>query len=98
MDRLMTMARGIWRWPGRVSALRVGNRARAAVVSLAARCVRRVAFAAKGGSDRGMSTAEYAMGTLAACGFAALLYKVVTGTEIQEVLMNLINKALSVAG
>ncbi|RBQ22172.1 DUF4244 domain-containing protein [Spongiactinospora rosea] len=94
----MTVARGIWRRSGEVSALRVGHRACAAVVSLAARCVRRVAFAAKGGSERGMSTAEYAMGTLAACGFAALLYKVVTGTEIQEALMSLINKALSSAG
>ncbi|MDF5754869.1 DUF4244 domain-containing protein [Spongiactinospora sp. TRM90649] len=53
---------------------------------------------AKAGGDRGMSTAEYAMGTLAACGFAALLYKVVTGTEIQEALSGLINKALTIAG
>ena len=29
--------------------------------------------------DAGMSTAEYAVGTVAACAFAAVLYRVVTG-------------------
>jgi hypothetical protein len=31
------------------------------------------------GSDTGMSTAEYAVGTIAAAAFAAVLYTVVTG-------------------
>ncbi|WP_352244361.1 DUF4244 domain-containing protein [Microtetraspora sp. NBRC 13810] len=47
------------------------------------------------GKDRGMSTAEYAVGTIAACGFAALLYKVVTGAEIQTLLVGLVDKALN---
>ncbi|MCG5215235.1 DUF4244 domain-containing protein [Streptosporangium sp. KLBMP 9127] len=45
-----------------------------------------------------MSTAEYAVGTIAACGFAALLFKVVTSPEVRELLVGLINRALKVAG
>ncbi|MEV4804966.1 DUF4244 domain-containing protein [Nonomuraea sp. NPDC049421] len=35
--------------------------------------------------------------TCAACAFAALLYKVVSSTEVQEMLTALINRALNVA-
>ena len=31
--------------------------------------------------DRGMTTAEYAIGTVAACGFAGLLLKILTSTR-----------------
>lgn len=48
--------------------------------------------------DRGMSTAEYAVGTIAACAFAALLFKVVTSAEVQQMISGLINRALNVAG
>ncbi|GHH71716.1 hypothetical protein GCM10017673_25610 [Streptosporangium violaceochromogenes] len=48
--------------------------------------------------DRGMSTAEYAVGTIAACAFAALLFKVVTSSEVQQMISGLINRALNVAG
>nr|WP_219471169.1 DUF4244 domain-containing protein [Nonomuraea rhizosphaerae] len=48
--------------------------------------------------DRGMSTAEYAVGTIAACAFAALLFKVVSSPEVQEMLSSLIDKALKTAG
>lgn len=58
----------------------------------------RTAQAARLGLDRGMSTAEYAVGTIAACGFAALLFKVVTSTEVQEALTTLVNRALNTAG
>ncbi|MBG0827266.1 DUF4244 domain-containing protein [Planomonospora sp. ID67723] len=50
------------------------------------------------GRERGMSTAEYAVGTIAACAFAALLFKVVTSPEVQEMITGLINRALNVAG
>ncbi|MFJ2028329.1 DUF4244 domain-containing protein [Streptosporangium sp. NPDC087985] len=50
------------------------------------------------GRDRGMSTAEYAVGTIAACAFAALLFKVVTSSEVQQMISGLINRALNVAG
>jgi hypothetical protein len=45
--------------------------------------------------DAGMSTAEYAVGTLAACGFAAVLYKVVTSGAVSAELQQLIERALS---
>jgi hypothetical protein len=44
----------------------------------------------------GMSTAEYAIGTIAAAAFAAVLYKVVTGGTIVGVLTDLVQRALSV--
>lgn len=47
------------------------------------------------GSDAGMSTAEYAVGTIAACAFAAVLYQVVTGDSIVSALRDLITSALS---
>ncbi len=47
--------------------------------------------------DRGMSTAEYAVGTVAACGFAAVLYKVVTSTQVFELLTGLVARALQAA-
>lgn len=45
-------------------------------------------------AEAGMTTAEYAVGTLAACGFAALLYKVVTSGSVAEALEALVTKAL----
>ncbi|WP_259406146.1 DUF4244 domain-containing protein [Microbispora sp. H10885] len=48
-------------------------------------------------ADAGMSTAEYAVGTIAACGFAALLYKIVTSAEVRSMLAALIQKALKLA-
>jgi hypothetical protein len=47
------------------------------------------------GGEAGMSTAEYAVGTVAACAFAALLYKVITGGSIVTALTDLIDSALS---
>ncbi|WP_437090145.1 DUF4244 domain-containing protein [Streptomyces hundungensis] len=46
--------------------------------------------------DAGMSTSEYAVGTLAACAFAAILYKVVTSGGVVTALTQLITKALDV--
>jgi hypothetical protein len=51
--------------------------------------------AARAAGEAGMSTAEYAVGTVAACAFAALLYKVVTGDSIVTALTDLIDSALS---
>lgn len=47
------------------------------------------------GREAGMSTAEYAVGTIAACAFAAVLYQVVTGDSIVSALQDLIDSALS---
>ncbi|MET9338646.1 DUF4244 domain-containing protein [Nonomuraea sp. NPDC003804] len=73
----------------------ISQRLRAAVHRL---WTTRLAQATRLGRDRGMSTAEYAVGTIAACGFAALLFKVVTSTEVQEMLSALVNRALNTAG
>ena len=47
--------------------------------------------------DDGMSTVEYAIGTLAAAAFAAVLYAVVTGDSIVNALTGLVQRALQVA-
>lgn len=44
--------------------------------------------------DEGMSTAEYAIGTLAAAAFASLLYAVVTSDVVREALTSLVQRAL----
>ncbi|MEU5210265.1 DUF4244 domain-containing protein [Streptomyces sp. NPDC020742] len=44
--------------------------------------------------DRGMTTAEYAMGTLAACALAVVLYRVVTSGTVKALLQSLFEKAL----
>lgn len=46
--------------------------------------------------EAGMSTAEYAIGTIAAAAFAAVLYTVVTGDSIVGALDALVQRALSV--
>ena len=45
-------------------------------------------------SEAGMSTAEYAVGTVAACAFAAVLYRVVTGGSVVTALGHLVQRAL----
>lgn len=45
--------------------------------------------------EDGMSTAEYAVGTVAACAFAAVLYQVVTGGSVVSALGELVQSALS---
>jgi hypothetical protein len=47
------------------------------------------------GAEAGMSTAEYAVGTVAACAFAAVLYRVVTGDSIVSGLTELVDSALA---
>lgn len=46
--------------------------------------------------DAGMSTAEYAIGTIAAAAFAAVLYAVVSGDSVVSALTSLVQRALSV--
>ncbi|MGJ7439829.1 DUF4244 domain-containing protein [Aquipuribacter sp. MA13-6] len=47
------------------------------------------------GGDLGMATAEYAVATLAAVGFAGLLFAVLRSGEVQELLLELVRRALS---
>ena len=43
--------------------------------------------------EDGMTTAEYAVGTVAACGFGGVLYKVITSTTVLNLMEDLISKA-----
>ncbi len=45
--------------------------------------------------ETGMSTVEYAIGTIAAAAFGAILYTVVTGDSIVNALSNIIARALN---
>lgn len=45
--------------------------------------------------EAGMSTVEYAIGTIAAAAFGAVLYTVVTGDSIVSTLTNIIARALN---
>jgi hypothetical protein len=44
----------------------------------------------------GMSTAEYAVGTVSACGFAGLLFKLLTSDFGQSLLKNIFDKVLGI--
>jgi hypothetical protein len=47
--------------------------------------------------EAGMSTAEYAVGTLAACGFAGVLWVVVHSSEVHGLLQGVVTRALNLA-
>lgn len=61
------------------------------------RMLRATAGRLRSAADAGMTTAEYAVGTLAACGFAAVLYKIVTSGAVKSALSGLIERALNVS-
>jgi hypothetical protein len=44
--------------------------------------------------QRGLATAEYAVATVAACGFGGVLLKVLGSATVTELLTDLIRKAL----
>ena len=48
-------------------------------------------------ADDGMSTAEYAVGTIAAVAFAAVLYRVVRSAAVQAALSHIVTTALNVS-
>jgi hypothetical protein len=47
--------------------------------------------------DAGMATAEYAIATLAACGFAALLVTVLGSDQVRGMLLEIVQRALALA-
>ncbi len=53
------------------------------------RCIRVLA------RDRGSVTAEYAIATMAAVGFAGLLVAIMRGDEVKGILLSLVRSALS---
>ena len=48
--------------------------------------------------DDGMSTAEYAVGTVAAAGFGGLLLKLLTSPDVQHLLWSVVTRAFSWIG
>jgi len=56
--------------------------------------MRRMIRALRLQGDQGMTTAEYAVGTVAACGFGTVLYKVVTSDTVIHLIEGLISRAL----
>ena len=46
-------------------------------------------------SDDGMTTAEYAVGTVAACGFGGLLLQLLTSDGVMSLLRDVITNAFS---
>ncbi|MEU6662579.1 DUF4244 domain-containing protein [Streptomyces sp. NPDC046821] len=57
--------------------------------------VRRVRRTGAARRDAGMVTSEYAMGLIAAVGFAGLLLKVLTSGEVQTALQGIVERALN---
>lgn len=45
--------------------------------------------------ERGMSTVEYALGTVAAAAFGALLYTIVTSDAVEQALTGIFTRALN---
>jgi hypothetical protein len=46
-------------------------------------------------NEEGMTTAEYAVGTVAAAGLGGLLLKMLTSPEVQELLWKIVQQAFS---
>jgi hypothetical protein len=71
----------------------------AAIPTLASRPVawlrRRVGTARTTRAETGMATAEYAIATVAAAGFAGLLVVILRSGEVRELLLGIIRSALS---
>jgi hypothetical protein len=47
--------------------------------------------------EEGMTTAEYAVGTVAACGFAGVLFKLLTSDSVVRMLKDIVERALTIA-
>ncbi|WP_413816000.1 DUF4244 domain-containing protein [Kitasatospora purpeofusca] len=68
--------------------------ARFVVRLMVRRAVRRRRRIGIGGPDAGMTTSEYAVGTLGACAVAAALYKVATSAAVMDALHAALDRAL----
>lgn len=49
-------------------------------------------------NDDGAATAEYAIATMAAVGFAGLLVVILRGDEVKQILTDMVRRALTFAG
>ena len=67
-------------------------------MSIVSKVYRRGRARARGrGIEAGMATAEYAVGTVAAVAFAAVLFKVVHSQAVQTALSQIVTSALNVS-
>jgi len=55
-----------------------------------------LATALRDRDERGMTTAEYAVGTVSACSFAGILYKILTSGFGQQLLQGLLNNVMDI--
>jgi len=55
--------------------------------------IRRAAIADRMHSDYGLSTAEYAVGTVAAAGLGGILIKILTSDEVRNLIWNVVSTA-----
>lgn len=86
-DRAIARPRSSWRFSvSRLPAIR----------SLPARALVRVQSAGAS-PDAGMTTAEYAVGTVAACGFGGVLWKVVTSPQVLDLITGVISRAFKLS-
>jgi hypothetical protein len=60
------------------------------------RLIRRLKTDVRG--DEGTATAEYAIATMAAVGFAGLLVVIMRSEEVRGILLDLVHRALTFAG
>ena len=56
--------------------------------------IRKLARRVRRRAEAGMTTAEYAVGTVAAVAFAAVLYKVIRSSAVQSALSAIVQSAL----
>lgn len=61
------------------------------------RQTRRTVDRLRGAREAGMTTAEYAVGTIAACAFAALLLMIIRSGAVEGLVTTVITTALSVS-
>ena len=61
------------------------------------RLARRFASTIRSGAEAGMTTVEYAVGTIAAVAFAVVLYKVVQSGAVRDALTSIVTSALNVS-
>lgn len=55
-------------------------------------------FPSHAGDDEGAATAEYAIATMAAVGFAGLLVVIMRSDEVRQILTDLVRSALTFTG
>lgn len=60
-----------------------------------AKWIRRRLARVRAGAEAGMTTVEYAIGTVVAAALAAVLYQIVTGDSVVAGLSNLVQSALT---